>query len=81
MIVADNLTVHACGDFFCNLVLCNVSVLFVTATMKIFPSLNFELKISERYDENVSNINADNFFFLFMVLRKIFLLIVCNITI
>ena len=44
-------------------VLCNVSVLFVTATMKIFPSLNFELKISERYDENVSNINADKFFF------------------
>ena len=63
MIVADNLTVHACGDFFCNFSTVQRFCPFVTATMKIFPSLNFELKISERYDENVSNINADKFFF------------------
>ena len=40
--------------------------------MKIFPSLNFELKISERYDENVSNINADKFFFSVYGIKKNF---------
>ena len=40
--------------------------------MKIFPSLNFELKISERYDENVSNINADKLFFSVYGIKKNF---------
>ena len=63
MVVADNLAAHALGGFFCNFStvqrfcqFCNCSQEKLKANL---PSSSFSLRTSEKYDNNVLNINAD----------------------